>query len=573
MPDLNNGGKKEFPMELRLLLAFLLMGVVLFVTPYIFKSTAPPEAQKKAPAQTTAEQTQQPETTAPQAGAPAAAQSKDPATAPAAEAVPAVTAQSAQEHVVDTSLFRVVFSNQGAVVRSWTLKRYKSVEESLDLVNPAAAKVPNPFSLVFKDQKPAVDVNEALYAMKVEEGGLGVTFEFSTGSTSVRKQFRFQPDSYLFDISTEVRESGRFLPHLIAWRGGFGDMAVHSPAAGQRTLRFDLTENELVTVDVGDAKDGPISASGNYSFAGIADNYFTAAFVPEGTRSTEIMTFADAVPTVVTKEEELFPGMAVGGSGQNSFQVFVGPKDIDILRKVNPKLEALVDFGWFSILAKPLFMGLHWIHDHWVGNWGWAIVIITIFINFALFPLRLTSLKSMKKMQALQPQIKAINDKYKNVGLRDPKKQQQNQEVMELYKRNGVNPMGGCLPMVLQIPFFIAFYNVLSSSIQLRHADWLWVTDLSQPEHLPIKILPIAMIISQFFMQKMTPSTSIDPAQQRIMMMMPLLLGFMFYWVASGLVLYWLTGNLIGIAQQLFFNKTGTAADVAPAAPKRKGKK
>jgi len=178
----------------------------------------------------------------------------------------------------------------------------------------------------------------------------------------------------------------------------------------------------------------------------------------------------------------------------------------------------------------------------------------------------------MKRMQSLQPQIAAINEKYRNVGMRDPRKAQQNQEVMELYKKHGINPMGGCFPMLLQIPFFIAFYKVLTVSIEMRHANWLWVTDLSQPEHLPIKVLPIAMIATQFVMQKMTPSTTVDPTQRKMMMLMPLFLGYMFYWMSSGLVLYWLTGNLVGIAQQWFFNRTITAADVAQPVQTKKGK-
>jgi len=197
-------------------------------------------------------------------------------------------------------------------------------------------------------------------------------------------------------------------------------------------------------------------------------------------------------------------------------------------------------------------------------------------INLLLFPMRLTNLKSMKKMQVLQPQIAAINDKYKGISLRDPRKQQQNEEVMALYKKHGANPMGGCLPMLIQIPFFIAFYNVLSVSVQLRHAEWLWVTDLSQPETLAIHILPIAMIATQFFMQKMTPTTAADPSQQRMMLMMPLVMGFFFYSLPSGLVLYYMTSNLVGIAQQWFFNKTVTVADMpqpVPVTKKQSGKR
>jgi YidC/Oxa1 family membrane protein insertase len=215
-----------------------------------------------------------------------------------------------------------------------------------------------------------------------------------------------------------------------------------------------------------------------------------------------------------------------------------------------------------------LFLILNWLNDHVVHNYGWAIILVTILINFAILPMRLKSMRSMKKMQNLKPQIDAINAKYKNVGLRDPRKADQNAEVMDLYKKHGVNPMGGCLPMVLQIPVFFAFYKVLTVAIEMRGASWLWVTDLSQPEHLPIRILPVAMIVAQFVMQKMTPNPSADPNQQRMMMFLPLVFGFMFYGVSSGLVLYWLTSNLVGIVQQWFINKSmGAPAGAAAVEP------
>ena len=179
----------------------------------------------------------------------------------------------------------------------------------------------------------------------------------------------------------------------------------------------------------------------------------------------------------------------------------------------------------------------------------------------------------MKKMQSLQPQIAAINERYKNVGLRDAKKQEQNQEVMALYSKHGVNPLGGCLPMALQMPFLYAFYRVFAIAIEMRGASWLWVTDLSRAEALPIHILPVLMIATQFVMQKMTPTnTGGDPAQQKVMMLMPLMFGFMFYSASAGLVLYWLTGNLVNIAQQSFFNKTAVAADAVQSVqpPKKK---
>jgi YidC/Oxa1 family membrane protein insertase len=359
---------------------------------------------------------------------------------------------------------------------------------------------------------------------------------------------------------------------LIAWRGGFGDPSILNPLA-QHSIYFDLTDNKLITHDAKAAKNGAVTSEGNFSFAGIEDTYFTAAFLPVA-GPVKLVTYGDTVATAANPKEEPHVGAGIGNS-HNNFAVFVGPKDIDILNSVNPQLVRIVDFGWFSFLAKPLFLGLHYVNDKWVHNYGWAIIIVTIIINFLLFPLKLSNLKSMKKMQALQPQIAAIAEKYKGISMRDPRKQQQNEETMALYKKHGANPMGGCLPMAIQIPFFIAFYKVLAISIELRHATWLWVPDLAAPEHLPIHILPIAMIVTQFIQQKMTPTTTADPNQQRMMLIMPLVMGFFFYNLASGLVLYYFTVNLVGIAQQVFFNKTVTVADMPqpmPVAKKQNGR-
>jgi YidC/Oxa1 family membrane protein insertase len=552
-------------MELRLLIAFILMGGVLFLTPYFYKNTAPPPEKKQAsvPAAEQAEPKPQPpsRTPPPKPGA----EQADPAQPVAAEAE--------QKHVVDTSVFQVEFSNRGAVAQTWKLKKYRDGEgRPLDLINRAAEKVDDPFALHFKEQKPPIDLNQALYAVKQTPDGLDIEFTFSDGRISARKRFRFERDSYQLRVITDVRENGRGIPHYITWRGGFGDNTVHGAAAAQKAVYFDLAANTLETADASKAKDGPVTFHGNYSFLGMADNYFAAVLLPERSAPLDLVVFSDAAPSPINKEEQPHPGVAAGGWPYNTFYAYIGPKDLDVLGRVNPKLTQLVDFGWFAILAKPLFMALHWMYDHGVRNWGWAIVIITVIINFLLFPLKLSSLKSMKKMSALQPQIAAINERYRNIGLRDPRKAQQNQEVMELYKKHGVNPMGGCVPMLLQIPFFIAFYNVLSNAIELRHANWLWVSDLSQPEHLAIRILPLAMIASQFVMQKMTPTTTMDPTQQKMMLFMPLMLGFLFYGVASGLVLYWLTGNLVSIAQQWFINKTATASVPPPTPVKRTGR-
>jgi YidC/Oxa1 family membrane protein insertase len=556
------GESKELSIETRLLLAFLLMGAVLFTTPYFFKSTQPPPPAKKTESAATP---------------PAPTPASSPVETAAAGAVPSSVAPAGQisapkEDIatVDTDLYKVVFSNRGAVVKSWILKKYKdSNKQPLELINfAAAAEVGYPFTLIFKTQKPSVDVNSALYAVKYSDDGLTLTFEYSDGKVFSRKAFHFLKDRYLVQVSTEVTDGGAPVPSLIAWRGGFGDMSVPSPPAAQHTIHYDSlatgwasSAGKLVTNTAKDAKNGPVIATGSFSFAGMEDGYFTGVFLPSG-GTTEIQTFGDKVPSPLNPAPELFAGVAVGGDGVNRLGMFVGPKDLDIMKRVNPKLEQVVDFGWFSLIAKPLFLVMHWLTDTYVHNYGWSIILVTIFINIALFPLKISSLKSMKKMQTLQPQIAAINEKYKNVGLRDAKKQDQNQEVMALYSKHGVNPLGGCLPMALQMPFLYAFYKVFAIAIEMRGASWLWVMDLSRPETLPIHLLPIAMVATQFITQKMTPaSPGSDPSQQKVMMLMPLMFGFMFYSASAGLVLYWLTGNLVNIAQQWFFNRTAVPVD------------
>jgi YidC/Oxa1 family membrane protein insertase len=294
--------------------------------------------------------------------------------------------------------------------------------------------------------------------------------------------------------------------------------------------------------------------------------------LPEQTSSVEAVTLSDVVATPFEAKKVPFAGAAVGDGETNRFRVFVGPKDYDLLKGIDPKLEQVVDFGWLGVVAKPLFLVVNWANHAFLHNFGWSIVVVTVVLNSILFPLRLSNMKSMRKMQALKPQIDAINAKYKNVGMRDPKKADQNQEVMGLYKKYGVNPMGGCFPMLIQIPFFIAFYKVFSVSVEMRGATWLWVTDLSQPEHLAIKFLPIIMIASQFWMQKMTPQANVDPNQKNMMMMMPLIFGAMFYNLPSGLVLYYLTSNLVNMGQQWFFNHTEAALEAARSVepPKKK---
>ena len=359
-------------------------------------------------------------------------------------------------------------------------------------------RVPAPFSIDVKGQTPATDPNTALFKTTRSGDGLEISFEFSDGRALTKKTFHFTQKSYLVGVTSEITQNGTAVPHQLTWRGGFGDPTVRNPESVQHALYYDLANTKLKSDRARRCEERPdFQSAASFRLWELK----TAISPPYSCRanktSVEETTFADAVPDADGKDEKRV-GVGVGGEGLNALSLFVGPKDTDLLRKVNPKLEQVVDWGFFGVIAKPLFLVLNWTSDHVAHNYGWAIVLVTLAINMLLFPLKITSMKSSKKMQALQPQIKAINDKYKGISMKDPRKTEQNQEVMDLYKKNGVNPVGGCLPMVLQLPFLWAFYKVLGVAIEMRGAHWLWVTDLSQPESLAIHILPLLLVVTQF---------------------------------------------------------------------------
>ncbi len=547
MPNKPGDPNQPLSLEKRLPIALALMMLVLLASQYLFKPAPGPKPVTPVNDKSAAKV----------AVKPAAPISGTQALASTGITAGQIQATSELTDEIDTKLYHVVFTNRGAAIKSWVLKGYRdNAGKPLELINPAAAQIGLPFTIAVKDQKLSVDPNTVLYQRKISADGSEIDYEFSDGKTEVRKSFRFGKDSFLANVRSAVLENGAPVSHFLVWRGGFGDLTIRNAATTEQTVRYDASAGKLIKKGVKDAKNGPITDTGNYTFGGLEDNFFAAVALPsDSSSSLEIRTYSDEVKAPGEDKATPFIGAGIATGAQNDFSLYVGPKDIDILRQVNPKLGQLVDWGFFGILAKPLFLSLNWVHDHWTNNYGWAIILVTLIINILLFPFKLTSLKSARKMQKLQPQIQAINAKYKDVSIRDPRKAEQNQEVMALYKREGVNPLGGCLPMLLQLPFFYAFYRVLNIAIELRHAGWLWVPDLSTAEALPIHLLPIILIATQFFSQKLTPAAGVDPNQQKMMMFMPLMMGFFFYYASAGLVLYWLTSNLVGIAQQLIINK------------------
>jgi YidC/Oxa1 family membrane protein insertase len=568
--------QKEMSMETRLLIFFVLMGLVLVGTQYFYKP--PPQPAKAAAVNPGAANPADNNADKPGAGAtpPAPQPAAQTSQAGAAADMPGrIQADKDQEITVETQHYKVLFSNRGAVVKSWILKDFKDHDgHPLDLVNKRSLdRVPAPFSLVLKTPL-ATDPNTQLF--KVEQPDpLTVKFEFSDGRADTQKSFGFGQNTSLVAITSEVSQNGTLTPHSIAWRGGFGDQTVSTAAADEHAVFYDLSAGKLQEKDSKEAKNGPVGFPGDFSFEGVDDKFFAGVFLPSGHTRSELTVFSDTVPNAAGADEQR-AGAAMGGEGLNIGSLFVGPKKTDLLEKVDPKLTQLIDWGWTKILAEPLFLALNWTADHVVHNYGWAIVLVTIAINILLSPLSLQSLKSSRKMQKIQPQIAAINAKYKGIKMNDPRKSEQNQEVMDLYKREGVNPMGGCLPMLVQFPFLIAFYRVLSVSIEMRGASWLWVHDLSQPETIPIRLLPVILIVTQFLTQRMTPTPGVDPAQQKMMMITPLIFGYIFWFLSSGLVLYYLTSNTVAIARQMILNRISgplpapAVVDVKPGSPKKR---
>jgi YidC/Oxa1 family membrane protein insertase len=269
---------------------------------------------------------------------------------------------------------------------------------------------------------------------------------------------------------------------------------------------------------------------------------------------------AEAVPEVATAAKSQQPQI---------LRVYVGPKDYDDLKKMNPPLHALVQFGWMEFIADPLFHLLKWLHVY-IPNWGWTIVVLTLVINMLLFPLRVTSYKTTLKMQRAAPEIKAIQDRYKKYKMNDPRKAEMNKEVMAVYSREGINPLGSCFQMFLQMPIWFGLNTALRYAIELRHAKWGWITDLSAKD--PYYILPVVVGVTMYLVSKMTPMTSTDPQQQQMMKLMPISFAVMFvvFPFSSGLALYILTSSLVGIGQQWYLNRAHPVA--APVKPVR-GKK
>jgi YidC/Oxa1 family membrane protein insertase len=526
-------------MEKRTLLAFALSVVVLMVFQLVYRPQEDPP--------TAGDQLVQGPGAGPGSSPGASSPDIEELKSVVATAPPAgeLRAEKGEELPVETSLYSVRISNTGGVLKSFKLKTYTDAQgQPIELIDEKIATQAGwPLTIVSGDTD--IDAELAKADFVVNRQGDDITLEFASGGLYARKILRFSRENYELALESSLTRGGKWVPHSFAWQGGFGDQSIPFDPAKQNVVYNP--ENSFERLNLGSMDE---SQEFVVTRAGIEDQYFLVMFLLPGS----------PVPVKVQKEDAVDEeGKAVTAfylaapvAELTATRIYIGPKDKNPLRKADAQLISVIDYGIFEFITRPLIVALLWIHSY-IGNFGWAIIILTIIINFVLFPLRLKQQVSMKKMQKVQPHMRTLQDRYKKLKANDPKRAQIQSEMMGLYREHGVNPMGGCLPLVLQMPFLFAFWNMLSVSIELRQAPWmLWIQDLSR--HDPYYILPLLMAASMILMQKMTPTT-VDPAQAKIMMIMPVMLTVMFLWVQSGLMLYWLTSNLVGIGQQFFINR------------------
>jgi len=554
-------------MERRVFIAIVLSFLVLYFYQAYFAPPPPtppkPAASTSAPAapgQVAPDSSRSsPAPSAPESGAVVSNASREP------QAVVSDTAE--REITVETGKVTAVLTNRGGRLLHWRLKEYRDNRgEPVDLVpSELPASEALPFSLrVTEDPTLTSRLNDALYRVDGSGGPVdatrspaSVTFEFEDAAgVHVRKEFRFDPATYVVAFSVDARNGDGTINPSIVWGPGPGDVTPTPANPGFLNRSGSLPPPELILhragkverIAINKISEQPIQ-EGQFRFAGVDDHYFMIAVVNPG--QTRLESRALVVPGPSDTRRQLISHAVRFPQPPMNVRFFVGPKQFDLLRSIDSELVRAVNYGMFGWLAVPLLGALKWLHGI-VGNWGWSIVLLTVLINLAMFPLRHKSVVSMRKMQELQPQLKSIQDRYANLKVTDPARQKMNTEVMNLYREKGVNPASGCIPMLLMMPVLFAFYQLLAQSIELRGAafGW-WIKDLSQPD--PFFIIPILVSLTMFWQQKMTPVAG-DPTQRQMMMLMPIVFGFIFLTTAAGTALYWFVSNVWAIAQQYFTN-------------------
>jgi YidC/Oxa1 family membrane protein insertase len=576
----------------RFLLAVLLSVAILIAWQFLFPPPPAPPPDRMAEEPVAAPS---PAPAAP-AETEAAAQAPGTAAGPAPPELAVAVSAAAEERVtVETGEFRATFTNRGAQLLSFELLEHREGGGGpVDLVRSRHSP-PHPFALVGAGGEP-LGLNQALFAVergRSAEGHPEVIFRYGGPEGQGKKRFTFLPNG-LFEVEIEART----IPGTEGWGVLLGP-GVRNPTLEEMDSQFERRAGvyrvggEVEVLTPGDAE-GTVAVPGpGLAWAGLEDTYFLTALVPR--TPVERAVFAPVLIELAEDGSRFHPLPAEGELTEEQEELkrdlllllyprgdrllvasYWGGKNLERLASLPHGLEETIGLGVFGFLSQPLLVGLRWIHDHLVPNYGWAIILMTVLIKLLLFPLTHKSYVSMQKMQEVNPKVQAIRAKYRG-KLKDKQgrpnlelQRKMNEEVMGLYKSEGVNPAGGCLPMLLQIPVLFAFYRLLTTVIELRGAPWmLWIDDLSA--HDPYYILPIVMGGTQYLQQRLTPMAG-DPMQRRIFQLMPVIFTVWFLGLPSGLVLYWLTNNVLTIAQQQLYKSfkerraaAAAAAETAPA--------
>ena len=465
--------------------------------------------------------------------------------------------QEARELKVETENYVAVFTTRGARLKSFKLKKYRASaapdSPPYEIVQTAPG-VPLPLGVGWQ-QPQAFDDSSLIYG--VQGGDLQLTgqasgtlhFQGQTADGSViTKSFTFTGASYPIQFDVSVKSASGAAPVPEVRMTDKADHTVHNNDAPFEGF-IALVDNKIRREPAAEAAKGH-ELSGDVSWAGLGHTYFFFALLPENGANHKVSVRQSGAALIAAVS---------GPSSSDRFTLFIGPKELDTLKAVGKGLERSIDLGYFGFVSIPFLYVLHFFH-RFTGSYGVDIILLTVLIKLLLAPLTHKSFVSMKQMQKLQPQMEKIKERY------GADKEKLNKEIMELYRRNGVNPLGGCLPMVLQFPVFIGLYNALSTPIELRHAPFLWIHDLSRPDweslplslagwHFGIPVLTILMGASMFLQQWMTPTAG-DPNQRKIMLLMPLIFTFMFVSFPAGLTVYWLINNILTIGQQYWINRT-----------------
>lgn len=502
-----------------------------------------------------------------------------------------VQAKQEQTFTLDTRKYRIVWSNRGGVPLSWKLKEHRDTSnQPLEMI-PQVADPVRPFVLVDDKGRPIEELNDRLFVFRESSDGRRsrtLEFEYADDSVRIVKRFEFQPERYDFRLSVLVQTRQDKLPRMyLIWGPGLENTDPRERKAMGWSFRpvqgiyYDSDDH-----NVKNKKDTfEILSDGPFRWVGVHSNFFLATFVGDDRPIEEVLFAVKPLGSYFAVSEKngengqpnfkdyqpllMIAGVPVPADQSVTFHVFVGPKDIDELTRVDATLSEAIQYGFFGFFSRSLLVVLKFCYQHIYPNYGLAIILVTILLRILLWPLSHKMFINSERMKAIQPKIKQINEKYKKIPLNDPRRKKMNEELMKVYSEHGVNPLSGCLPMLVQLPILFGFYRLLSVAIELRGAPFiLWIKDLSRPD--PYLITPILMGISMILQQKLSPTT-VDPKQQRLTYIFSVVFTFMFANAQSGLVLYWLFNNVLSILQQQFYHRY--LLNKAPEKPVRNKKK